>query len=589
MKQSPAGHKDIKMERERISEINKQLRILIEVGRKIISTTDLEEIFSSVCRYAVESLGGRMAWIGTIEEGSYEIRPRAIFGAEDGYAKAIRVTWDDSEYGMGPGGMSVKRRRPVIENDIAGSPTFRPWREEALKRGYMCSGSFPIIFKDEILGILAVYSDKKDFFTEGRVEIFSALASHAAIAMKNASLLKDLSDAKKEWETVFDSISDFVYIHDDTHRIIRVNRPLKEKLNLPFSMIVGEECKILAGIFFKKGESCLHNKVVETGLHFSEEVRGEENGEVYYVTSYPYMRREGRCFTIHIARDVSAYKRLASAEEEKSKLEEMNRFKTHFVSLVSHELRTPLTSLIGFTELLMENDLEKEKGRRYIHIIHEEAKRLSALVDDILDLSRIEAEKLELRKGPFSMGDAIMRIADLYSARSKNHHIIVDVEDHLPPALGDKEKVEQVLGNLIDNAIKYSPDGGRIRVCAKRSNAMIEVKVVDEGIGITQEYLVRIFEPFGRVDTSITRTMRGTGLGLTISRKIVERHGGKIWVKSEVGKGSRFFFTIPIYREEKPLLTETKGSSPGMQGQVSKSVLKLQARGSDEEDIDRRR
>ncbi len=537
------------MERkEQVKELNEQLRILIDVGRQIVSTTEIEEIFRSVCRHAVETLGSRMAWIGTLENDSYEIRPRAIFGAEDGYTGAIRVTWDDSEYGMGPGGMSVKSRRPVIERNVAGSATFRPWRDEAIKRGYRSVGSFPIIFKDEILGILAIYSERQDFFTDARVEIFSTLASHTAIALKNASLLKDLSDAKEEWERVFDSISDFVYIHDDRHRIVRVNRPLKEKLNLPFTSIVGEECKIMEGIFFNRGEPCPHKKVVETGLYISGEVSGEK-GETYYVTSYPYMKGERRVFTIHIARDVSAYRKLALAEEEKRRLEEMNRFKTHFVSLVSHELRTPLTSLMGFTELLMDKNLDKEKERRYIYIIHEEAKRLSALVNDILDLSRIEAGKLELHKGPFSIDNAIRRMVDLYSARLDKHRILVEVDEGLPPALGDREKVEQVLGNLLDNAIKYSPDGGCIKVSARQADGVIEVEVMDEGIGIPKEYLNKIFEPFGRVDTSMVRTTRGTGLGLTISKKIVELHGGRMWVESTEGKGSRFFFTLPVYRD----------------------------------------
>ncbi len=534
---------------ERLRDLNKRLSALLDVSRRIVSLIDLEEIFEAVCRSAVERLGAKMAWIGTLEEGSFEIRPRASFGTDSGYVKAIRVTWDDSELGMGPGGMSIKGRGPAIEEDVSNSETFKPWRKEAMKRGYKCVGGFPLMFKGEIFGTLLVYSDKEGFFTKEIKETFSALASYTAIAIKNASLLMDLAGAKEEWETIFDSISDLVCIHDDSHRIIRANRPLKEKLGLPFSQIVGRDCSLVEGIFYKEGEGCPHDKVVEAGLPVSEEIKRED--EVYYVTSYPYRIDEKRSFTIHVARDVSPYRRLALAEEEKKRLEEVNRFKTHFVSLVSHELRTPLTSLIGFTELLLEKDLEKEKERKYIAIIHNEAKRLGALVSDILDLSRIEAGKLEIRKKPFSIRSAISRITDLYSPRSEKHSILVEVEEGLPPAFGDIEKVEQILGNLVDNAIKYSPDGGKIWIFARRNGRMIEVEVKDEGIGIPAEHIRTIFEPFGRVDTSTVRTTRGTGLGLTISKRIVELHGGEMWVESEPGRGSSFFFTLPIHETRK--------------------------------------
>jgi signal transduction histidine kinase len=216
---------------------------------------------------------------------------------------------------------------------------------------------------------------------------------------------------------------------------------------------------------------------------------------------------------------------------------------------MSHELRTPLNAIIGFSEVLaqgMFGDIN-EKQTEYLHDILESGRHLLSLINDILDLSKIEAGRMELEASEFDLPQAIQNALTLVRERALRrgialHHVI---DDRVAEVRADERKVKQVLLNLLSNAIKFTPEGGRIEVRAASTDGMVEVSVADTGIGIAPEDQETVFEEFRQVGTA-DRKAEGTGLGLALSRKFIELHGGRVWVASQVGVGSTFTFTLPV-------------------------------------------
>ena len=237
-------------------------------------------------------------------------------------------------------------------------------------------------------------------------------------------------------------------------------------------------------------------------------------------------------------------------EDKGRQLEAANRHKSEFLANVSHELRTPLNAIIGFSEVLQERLFGElnEKQAEYTDDILSSGRHLLSLINDILDLSKIEAGRMELEVTTFDLPDAIENALLLVRERASRHGIKLDraIDERLGDFTGDERKVKQVLVNLLSNAVKFTPEGGRIKVEARLGDNAAMVSVADTGIGIAKEDQEVIFEEFRQVGSNYAHKREGTGLGLSLTRKFVELHGGKIWVESELGKGATFTFTLPI-------------------------------------------
>jgi signal transduction histidine kinase len=236
-------------------------------------------------------------------------------------------------------------------------------------------------------------------------------------------------------------------------------------------------------------------------------------------------------------------------EEKGRQIEAANRHKSEFLANVSHELRTPLNAIIGFSEVLGEKMFGElnEKQAEYTEDILSSGRHLLSLINDILDLAKIEAGRMELELTTFDLPGAIENALILVRERATRHGIKLDreIDERLGELVGDERKVKQVLLNLLSNAVKFTPEGGQIRVKAMRGDASAIISVADTGIGIAPGDQEMIFEEFRQVGSNYAQKREGTGLGLSLTKKFVEMHGGKIWVESEIGKGSTFTFTLP--------------------------------------------
>ncbi len=232
-------------------------------------------------------------------------------------------------------------------------------------------------------------------------------------------------------------------------------------------------------------------------------------------------------------------------------LEEANRLKAELISTLAHEMRTPLTSIKGYsTALLMEEaTFNLETQREFLQIIDEECDTLQELIHDLLESSIIDAGLLRLEPQPVRLSRLVKSVTDDMARRTQKHHFLVDFAggpDRFPIVDADPHRIEQVLRNLVGNAVKYSPQGGLVVVRGEVHEGEVVVSVADQGVGIAPEHLNRLFEKFFRVESGLGRHIVGSGLGLPIARTIVESHGGRIWAESQLGQGSTFYFTLPL-------------------------------------------
>jgi signal transduction histidine kinase len=236
-------------------------------------------------------------------------------------------------------------------------------------------------------------------------------------------------------------------------------------------------------------------------------------------------------------------------EEKGRQLESASKHKSQFLANMSHELRTPLNAILGYTELILDNIYGEvgEKVRDVLTRLEKSGRHLLALINDVLDLSKIEAGQLTLALSEYSMSDVVQTVATAVESLAAEKHLAlkVAVAPDLPLGFGDERRIGQVLLNLVGNAIKFT-ELGEVRVEVSASDGAFRVAVADTGPGIAPEDQEKIFQEFQQVDSSSTRKKGGTGLGLSIAKRIVEMHGGRIWVESSPGKGSIFWFTLPV-------------------------------------------
>jgi PAS domain S-box-containing protein len=249
---------------------------------------------------------------------------------------------------------------------------------------------------------------------------------------------------------------------------------------------------------------------------------------------------------------------LRQAYEE---LKELDRLKSDFVSMVSHELRSPLTNISGAVELMLqEEELSDVYARKMLGVVGDQSERLIRLVRGILDVSRIDAGKLFLDRKEVDVLPLLERVMNSLKATTVFHWFELPTADELPPVWGDEDRIEEIFFNLLDNAIKFSPSGGQISIQTQAREEEITISITDPGVGIAPDNQERIFQKFHRLDSDDSRVSYGHGLGLYITKGLVEAHGGKIWVESAEEEGSTFSFTMPLARKPQP----TEGISPSL-------------------------
>ncbi len=422
---------------------------------------------------------------------------------------------------------------PLRRTDIDPAVSI-PWGKELdCHLSYLAA---PITWQGTVKGVIEVASPSSArVFGEDDLRLLSLFVNQAAIALENANLYRLITEDQRRTEAMLHSINDGVIAVNNDAQIILVNAAAEEILDLPpFSQTERLHVKEvihngnLASIFMKS---------LNTRKELAEEIQLEppDRRLLEIETSQIETGPGERIGIIAVIRDITA-------------LRELEQAKSDFVSTVSHELRTPLTSIKAYTATLRRRDVEFDENTRqdFLQVIEEETDRLTRLVADVLDVSRIESGRLTLKKRDFDLTKLVRIIIGKLQSQFSMHEIKLVSPESIVPVCADPDKIEQVFVNLVDNAAKYSPSGGEIVLTLKAQERSVECSVRDSGVGVPKEHLPYIFDKFHRVDNRATREIYGTGLGLYVSKSIVEAQGGTIWAESVLGEGSTFRFTLPL-------------------------------------------
>ena len=389
--------------------------------------------------------------------------------------------------------------------------------------------------------------------------------------------------SKEYLDNIIRNMSDSLIVADPEAKIKTVNKATCELLGCEREGLIGKPI----GTILAAGETHLKgtklDKLIKEGelRNYETDLEAEDGRKIPVLFSSSVMKDEdGRAICIVCtAKDITERKRMeeeiqekneqlgASNEELQAQGEELiaqqhellektreveaaSQAKSEFLANMSHELRTPLNVIIGLSQLMLDKmpgEVNEEQKQCLTDILNG-GEHLLGLINDILDLSKIESGKLKLQLKVVNPSDVIEPLArtmiPIVSLRKQS--LDIEIEKGLPPVHADEAKIKQVLFNLLSNATRFTPDGGKLKIEAVRKNGWCQVSVVDNGIGIKKGDQERIFEPFHQLDNPLTKEKSGSGLGLALAKQIVERHGGKLWVEGEYGKGSRFSFTIPL-------------------------------------------
>jgi len=288
-----------------------------------------------------------------------------------------------------------------------------------------------------------------------------------------------------------------------------------------------------------------------------EEIRGLEklfrkkSGETFWaeVTSMPVIRNGELHYKISSWVDITERKQAEEKIREAETLKEIEHMRTELLANVSHELRTPLASIKGYASLLLDYDrrLKRDEKRQYLEVINRATERLVELVDQLLDMSRLEAGMLTIEKEPTSIRKLLNETVAEARVRSPWHQFVLKLPKRLPRVEIDPKRIRQVVDNLLGNAVKYSEEGSRVVVSVRRTGQELRVSVADQGVGIPADELPRVFDRMYHIALKLKPGAGGVGLGLSICKALVEAHGGRIWIKSRVGKGTECYFTLPRY------------------------------------------
>ena len=371
---------------------------------------------------------------------------------------------------------------------------------------------------------LHIYSDDE----------FGQLARNVnEMARQLKNTIAQITEARNQASAILDSMADGVIALNKSAEVLFVNPVVEQVFGISQAASQG---KNILGVIRNYDVERLLERALKTEKPITEEVRLiYPEPKVFHLCATPLHGQQGGGIVVLLS-DITEHKRL----------EDM---RTEFIANVSHELRTPITSIRGFLETLLDGKIEDTViTRHFLEIMSKETERLTRLIDDLLNLSNIEERRVVHRWQSIQLTDTINRIVTMFrtQASDKKLDVITEVPPKLPVIQGDPDMLAQVLINLVDNAIKYTPSGGRITIRAGTTEGNVKVEVEDTGIGIPPENLPRIFERFYRVDKARSRELGGIGMGLAIVKHIIRAHGGKAKVESEVGKGSTFIFTLPV-------------------------------------------
>jgi PAS domain S-box-containing protein len=474
------------------------------------------------------------------ETGELTLLPPAL-GVTDQQASEFSI---GSTQGIS--GWVFQNREAIVYNDAINHP--RAFKEKMALLRIRNGICVPLVIKqrdeeerlvdEHVIGVMHVCNKRHDQeFNQDDLRLMEMLAEQAAAVISNAQVYIQLTEEKEQLQEAFESIHVGVMVFDRTGLTRLMNPAACEILDIPYRDYAGTT--VTETVPLGDIRDFLMQNLEQPEERSLEITLGEEDGRIYQAQTTFMTTEQGDVENVvAIFYDITEIRRV-------------ERMKTAFVSTVSHELRTPLTSIKGFISTLLEDHegmYDDETRGEFLIIIDEECDRLTRLISDLLNVSRIESGRgLELQLSDVDLAAAIERSAAAQPDYGARHELVVEVPEQVATIRADADKLAQILDNLVGNAIKYSPHGGKVKVTAHDEGDSVRIDVSDEGLGIPERHRDKIFERFHQVDDDVNhKAISGTGIGLYLVQHLVHGHGGSVWLAdSEVGRGSTFSVRLP--------------------------------------------
>ncbi len=507
----------------------RQRDYLLKIARAITQELDIDKLLARILKDATEMLAGQAGLIALRgEQGGWKLA--ASYGIPPSVARHIDPLLAEVPDHEDPARFELPEISRLLQS-----------LTRVVSMNLLTGVALPLIVHQRVIGLIFIFRSYRGLFSSNDRSLLQSFADQAAIAVKNAQLYSQVNREKQRLDAILDSTADGILILRPDHTIERCNPAFCRMLAEQMENIQGRSHEdVIQWVNRREGPTL---EEAEAGgwpltpyatLYVEGDIQ-RPNGIPLAVgiTYAPLLTPEGNLLNIIASvRDITHFR---EAEELKST----------FISVISHELKTPVALIKGYVGTLRREDVswDREIVQDSLQVIEEEADRLTELIENLLDASRLQAGGLKLNRCDLDLGPFIEKLAERFRTQTDKHTIVVDFPEEFPIVLADEDRIAQVISNLISNAIKYSP-GGEIRISGQVRPEQVIVCVRDQGPGIAPGDIPHVFNRFYRSEDA-SRTTKGAGLGLYLTRAIVEAHGGRIWVDPRPGDGARICFSLP--------------------------------------------
>ena len=508
----------------------RQRDYLLEISRTITQELDLDKLLARILDISVEMLAGQGGLVVLrAEQGGWAI------AAYHGISPAL-LRYLDPILNAVPDYEDPARFEVPEINRILGNLT----KEVSL--GWLNGVGLPLISAKTVVGMIFIFRNYPGVFSSNDRALLQSFGDQAAIAIRNAQLYQQTTQEKQRMDALLDSAADGILIMANNHVIERCNPALSRMIGIPVESIKGRKHEEILrfsgrqqGRTLEQAEAGGWPLTPNATLYIEGDlIRDQSQPLPVGITYAPLVTAEGNLLNIIATiRDITRFR-------------EADELKSTFISVISHELKTPVALIKGYVGTLRREDAVWERNvvQDSLEVIEEEADRLTDLIENLLDASRLQAGALKINQTDMFLDQCAIRIVERFKTQTSTHKFVLDFPDNFPVILGDEDRLEQVLSNLISNAIKYSPNGGEIRVSGQVRPEQVILCISDQGPGVAPEDIPHIFDRFYRAPNA-ARTTKGAGLGLYLARAVIEAHKGRIWVDPKPGDGARICFALP--------------------------------------------
>lgn len=549
----------VKERTEQLANEHKRIQTLLSIITELSASLDLDLVLTRTLSVVKDTISAAHSVILLLQPDGKSLFIRASQGYDFKIPRGGQVSSLGADEGLA--GWVIRNREPALVHDLSVDDRWVS-RDDYVSR-HRSALTVPLLAGEEILGVMMFYHPEVAHFDEDSLILIQAVAKQIAIAVNNAQLYNLIRDQAERLgdmlrtqhietsrsQAILEAVADGVLVTDARGRITLFNASAEQILGLKRERVLGSSLENFFGLFGNAAQDWAQTirkwsedpDQYKPGDIYSERIE-LDNQRVVAIHLSPVRLRHDFLGTVSIFRDITHEV-------------EVDRLKSEFVATVSHELRTPMTSIKGYVDLLLMGATGSftEQQRQFLQVVKQNTERLAILVNDLLDVSRIEAGKVTLSLQALDLRELIDSVLASMARRIEDEDRPITLESSFQPSLplvtGDRERVMQILDNLVANAYQYTPIHGKINVSARQVGDSVQVDVEDNGIGIKPEERDRIFERFYRGENALVMQTSGNGLGLPIVQKLVELHNGKIWFESKGvrGQGSTFSFTLPLH------------------------------------------